>query len=208
MKILFCLTGWMNNYKGVTEDDPIIGGGSWIKDNGYGGEVYNFSTYYRSVDLCHFEIDDEYIDEYGEIDIHCGYVMTHGQIHIEKLGATQNDDYVNGILVVWLATHPIEGGIRIVGWYKDATVYRWPLNVELIGSDEEEIIDDTEEYLTYSIEALADKCMLLAPEHRTFRIPRATSSGSGIGQSQVWYGQGQKNLELVEKVKAYIADND
>ncbi len=205
MKILFCLIGWMKNYEGISEDDPIIGGGSWIKKFGYGCEEHNFSTYYKAAELCDFDIDDEYIDEYSEVEICCGFVNTsHGQIHIEKLGAGQNEEYISDVLVVWLASHPNEGGIRIVGWYEDAVVYRWECDPQA-DNEEDNSIDDNGKYLPYNIEALAAKCTIVDPETRTFRIPRATRSGAGIGQSQVWYAQGPKNHELVEIVKAYIA---
>ena len=53
-----------------------------------------------------------------------GYVQSVGDsIRIEKIGGNAKDDYVNNILVVWVSTKK-SGGQVIVGWYKNATVYR------------------------------------------------------------------------------------
>lgn len=46
-----------------------------------------------------------------------------GQINIDRLGGAGADS-VDGVLVVWTARRP-KGGTVVVGWYKDATVYRY-----------------------------------------------------------------------------------
>lgn len=57
-----------------------------------------------------------------------GYVEPGGRINLERLGAARlgvvyGADSVSDILIVWTAKRP-QGGIYIVGWYKNATVYR------------------------------------------------------------------------------------
>ena len=44
MRILFCKIGWMKYYKGVSEKDPIYNGGAFVRENGNGGEAYNFEA--------------------------------------------------------------------------------------------------------------------------------------------------------------------
>ncbi len=38
-------------------------------------------------------------------------------IKLEKLDANESDDKIDGITVVWTATHPTSGGSYIIGWY-------------------------------------------------------------------------------------------
>ena len=55
-----------------------------------------------------------------------GYVrLPHkrGKININKLGAQKDDSYIENMNVIWTAKDPW-GGTCIVGWYKNATVYR------------------------------------------------------------------------------------
>ncbi len=39
--ILVLNVGWMDKYKGLT-DDEITGGGDYVKKHGWGAEIYNF----------------------------------------------------------------------------------------------------------------------------------------------------------------------
>jgi hypothetical protein len=45
--------------------------------------------------------------------------VPHGVIKLEKLGAPKGAESVDGVLVIWVAKS------HIVGWYKNATVYRY-----------------------------------------------------------------------------------
>ena len=98
--ILYCRIGWMERYSGIINNDKPIHGGSYTKDN-IGHEVYNF-----------LECDGKY---YGYVE--------NKSIHIERLGASRNEDKIDNVLVIWFAKAP-KGGQKIVGWYKNATVYR------------------------------------------------------------------------------------
>lgn len=177
MAILFCRVGWMNNYNGQ-DDEEIIGG--CIADNGNltGGEIFNF---------------------YNNNGMYEGFVMTRKgseQIRIEKLGAKLNDEFIDGVLVVWMAVHPDEREVRIVGWYKNAKVYRkW---------QESNNGSRSLQKLKYNIEASVNDCMLLPLNRRDFSIPKATKLTPGYGRAYVWFAQADKNKELVEKVEKYI----
>ena len=100
LTIFYCRIGWMERYSGIINNDKPIHGGSYTKDN-IGHEVYNF-----------LECDGRY---YGYVE--------NKSIHIERLGASRNDDKIDNVLVIWFAKAP-KGGQKIVGWYKNATVYR------------------------------------------------------------------------------------
>ena len=101
MPLIFCNIGWMNKYNGIS-GDSIERGGKYNKHS-IGHEVCNFSNNKGTV---------------------YGYVQPVGDsIKIEKLGASKKDEAIDGVTVVWTAG-PESGGTVVVGWYKDATVYR------------------------------------------------------------------------------------
>lgn len=177
MNLLFCNTGWMNYYDG-TSSDSIQGGGSYIQDHGIGGEVFNFSKYNGK---CY------------------GYVRSsrNGITQINRLGANSKDEFIDDVLVVWLATHPIQGGVRIIGWYKNARIYRETIESP-VGTNRYEI------EFGHNIEALSEDCYLLPKDERTFIIPKATKTTGGIGRSNIFYCEGEKNESIKNSVIEYI----
>ena len=107
MKVLFARVGYMKFYKGPQiGDERPIGGGSYNK-NKIGGEAYNFT-----------KINDFIY----------GYFQPHMQepydINLQRIENDFDGESINNVLVIWFATNPIEKGQVIIGWYKNATVYR------------------------------------------------------------------------------------
>ena len=164
MPIIFLRIGWMEHYRGL-DGDAIAGGGAYVKKHGYGGEIFNFQPFNGSV---------------------YGFVHPPGPcIKINRLGAANADDRVTGVLAVWVASHPENGGSYIVGWYANATVYReWqapPPGANRHNSDADEDIG-------YNVAALYDNAVLLPSDERLFRIPNARwEPPFGMGQTNIWY---------------------
>jgi hypothetical protein len=102
-KILLVRTAWMKYYEGRANIDIPRSGAKYILQNKKGGELNNFKNrngkYY-------------------------GYIPFVGSVNITNLGAKATDELIKGITVVFCATHPVEKGMRVVGWYENATVYR------------------------------------------------------------------------------------
>lgn len=176
MPILFCNVGWMERYQGLRSDDQISGGGAYVKKEGRGHEVCNFCP---------------------ENDTLYGYVQTPGeQINLDRLGASSGDDSINGTTVVWTATRP-SGGTTIVGWYKNATVFRdYQKFKKVPRAQSQNAIDG------YRIKASVDGATLLPVDARVFEIPRQVKGG--MGQSNVWYADSPESAPLVKKVRALI----
>jgi hypothetical protein len=110
MPFLFCHISWMREYKGHhnTEDQPQRGG-RWVEENGTAHEC------------CNFLPDDNGV-VYGHVETSRGDNDT--QVGIEQLGGVNvKDNFIDGIDVIWTATHE-KGGKRVVGWYKNAKVFR------------------------------------------------------------------------------------
>jgi len=160
--MIFLNIGWMRDYKGITAaNGEIKGGGSFVQEAGYGYEMFNFLPY------------NGYM---------YGYVQPNkGSIRIERLGAPPKDSSIDDILAIWVAKRPRSGGVFIVGWYNNATVYRGCQPAPEGSKREYE-----GEKLGYYIKAKAkeEDYRLLPEGERVFQIPRGKG---GMGQSNVWY---------------------
>lgn len=104
MPLLFCNIAWMREYRGHRgRNDQPQRGGRWVEENETAHECCNFLPH-RGVVFGHVE-------------------SLNTTINIERLGALNGANRVEGIDVIWVATHD-DGGRRVVGWYRNATVYR------------------------------------------------------------------------------------
>jgi hypothetical protein len=161
--VLVCRIAWMDFYAGVIGGDKPTGGGAYVKEHGFGYEVFNFLPDHRGV----FR----------------GYVRPPGsgetRIKIEKLAADRGADQIDGVTVFWAATDPKRGGTRIVGWYADATVFR-----EWQPSPRERRVPNGED-AGFFVQAKAAR--LIPSDDRTLVIPRAARGVAGIGQANIWY---------------------
>lgn len=181
MRILFCNIGWMKYYDGQNDSDRLLNGGKWVKENQNGGEKYNFNN-----------LNGYY---YGYV----GYVEN---MRIERFqGITTKDQKVEDVLVVWVAKDNKQNN-KIVGWYKNATVYRKYKEFNINTTDRQHVF--------YRIKASVFDSTLLPIEKRTFDIPRASidKDGVGMGQSNIWYAEEEKSKTLVKKVIDYIEGYD
>jgi len=162
--IFFANIAWMQAYEGVTKIDKPKHGGSYIAEHGTGGEVTNFL---KQGEYCY------------------GYVPPHGDLALERIGGTRRTDTLSNVTVVWVSTSG-RFGFVIVGWYKNATVFRHAQRRG--GSD-------------YFVKAKVSDCTLLRVQERRFEIPRG---GGGIGQSNRWYADQPSSRALKRRVLEYV----
>ena len=167
-KMIFLNIGWMSRYAGV-RGDPISGGAKYLARHGYGHEMLNFKAYAGKM--------------YGTAPV------PHGTIKLEKLGAPKGADSVDGVLVVWVARS------LIVGWYKNATVYRHR-RLPPKSSDH----SYKGKPIRYYVTAAASDCKLLDPDARLgFPVPRAWERKQAMGRF-TWYADGKSNRAFRAKV--------
>ena len=200
MRVLFCKISNMKYYKGVCNDDVAMYGGAFVDEYGYGHEEFNFKPM---------------TNENKEEGSCFGFVEpksnrgTRNTLHIEKIegcAALKNEDYVNDVLVVWCAKRE-KGDMTVVGWYKNAAVYRDLQEYTLQWDNGEE----EERY--FNLEAYPEECVLLPSNERTreWYVPVSKVHGFGFGQSMIWYPnvlEAQAYLErLVEKIENYKGEN-
>ncbi|MCY3986118.1 MAG: DUF3883 domain-containing protein [Candidatus Dadabacteria bacterium] len=171
-KMVFFHIAWMQHYCKSDGSDPAIGPHRHLKNNGQAHECFNF------------------LPRNGRC---YGYFPGDRGIVISKLGAPKQAKHVDNVVCVWVAEHPEQKMKLIVGWYRNARVYRTrnheaePSGNQLNGKD-----------IQYSTVTFEDHCTLVPAPRRTFEIP--TRPG-GLGRSNVWYGG---NDRFREKVRDYI----
>lgn len=173
--VVFVNIGWMVKYNGPSSNDPTLGNFGFLKTDTVGHEAWNFKPLRNKV---------------------YGYVPRSAQIRIERLGGGRREDRLDGVTVVWLARNPRDKRTYVVGWYKNATVYRNSNTINLARSKAFTV--------GYQIEAPADLATLLAPDARIFPIPTAKKPGN-LGQSPVWYG---KDDSFRASVRNYITKGE
>lgn len=163
----------MDLYRGVASSDPPTGGGTYVKEHGFGHEAFNYEP-----------IGGEYL----------GYVQPQGSgINLGRLGGGKSDTHLDGVTVVWVATHPKEGGTRIIGWYRDARVFA-DFQDPAAREGRELPSGEVARFLVRSSHALR-----LPPDERLYKVPRGKG---GMGQSNVWYPAEEQAAPILK----YIAD--
>ncbi|MCU1801409.1 DUF3883 domain-containing protein [Pectobacterium parvum] len=194
MAILFCNIGWMEKYAGIIGDE-IKNGGEYVNKNKIGGEIINF---------------------YPSNEMYYGYVRNKGDFNLKKLTSDRDvikKGHVDGVDIVWVAKG--EKGRVIVGWYKNARVYKQrqiikenlklPVVGEILKKEQTpSSSDEHDEQGYYRFVAKQEDCVLLPVEKRHFEYP----SGKGfMGQTPFWYGNSEESKDYIKKVIKYINSN-
>ena len=152
-KMIFLRIGWMDRYQGLTGRDNISSGGSYVDQHGFGHEIFNFRP------------------SEGKV---YGYVQPPGKhenwedakINITRLGASAENESISGVLAMWVATL-LSGGAFVVGWYKNATVYR---NWQPAPSSSYRQYSEID--FGYHVTASVEDAVLIPPDESVFAIPQ------------------------------------
>ena len=203
-RVVFCRIGWGTDYSGP---EKLRYGGSYVEEHETGNEVLNFRPYQILTPdpISGTEkTQDMFLGSY-ETKSTNGKITN--QTHIEKirgLGALgRNDNQAEQITVIWFARSPDQSGSYIVGWYRDATVYRYY----------QDMYDENDDFVRgYNISCLCRDAVLLAPEERLreeWRIPRfRTVNGQkkyfGPGQANVWYAREPEADQFIRTILEQI----
>jgi hypothetical protein len=173
--IIYFNIGWMAAYAGHS-NDPISGGHQYLAEHAFGGEAFNF------------------LPDADGVVRGCRPGSNKG-LRIERLGAQDKAvSYVDGVTVVWMAREPKGGRTLVVGWYRNARVYR-----DAEPAPQPRLMPNGE-VIPVTAQAQATDAVLLPPTARTFRIESRRTADVGFGQSPAWYG----GSEVDNLVRAYI----
>lgn len=193
-KIVFFNISWMKEYDGNRPGNDIpINGGDFPKRNKYAGEERNYT-----------DVNGVF---YGHVETIRGENDT--SIDLTNLGAAPNDDKVDGVLVIWIAT-PVGGGKQVIGWWKNATVYK----KRLTGKHQLEFkLRDGYSYIT---KAKKVDCVLLSPIEREiypFSFPPHAKK-DWPGQNSRFYPTSKQSkqfknyfVDLMESIKSFNMSN-
>lgn len=165
-KILMCRIAWMKYYQGRANIDIPRSGSKYILENKTGGEIYNF----KNIN--------------GKVFANFPYISYPG---IHNLGAKKDDEFIDDVLLVFCAKHPVEGGIRVVGWYKKARIYSsWRIQ---------------NSHYYHGVAKYKD-IHLIPEDDRIFRLPDT------FGRSSLYYiSTHPEKTSLQLKLEKYIANN-
>lgn len=199
--IVFARIASMKYYKGITDKDTPENGGSYVTKNGDAHECYNFDA---------VNFDDGKSECFGFAMI-TGGGNCEVQLKIENIVGCANfkdEEYVEGVTVVWCAKANCTNSLRVVGFYKNATVFRHRQLLEFDNGDKQ----------GFNFVADKEDCVLI-PYQKRFSDGRwyIPTSGKnkydfGFGRSSVWYGgsrtKNKKEIEFVEKMIENIENYD
>lgn len=175
MRILYCRIGWAECYNGNIMDIPK-NGGSFNNDD-IGHEFYNFSCY-----------NGKYY----------GFFQLNGtNIHIDRISKEEADEYIDNVLVIWLATNPKNGGTRIVGWYKNARVYKNIQKVPYNVFEQREHKYDKKGNRYDDFFICSNNASIILPVEKRNKII------SKMGQQSIWYGDDETNKEVLKYIDNY-----
>lgn len=202
--IVFVRIADMYYYNGITDKDRPVNGGAYVNETGDAHECYNFSPV-------------EFIDE-GEFCL--GFSMlqskkgVNARFHIEKIVGCEvlkKDDFVHNVIVVFCSKAINSRTMRVVGFYKNATVFRH--------YQEQEFPDGYVQ--AYNFIAEKKDCVLLPYQERhsgkKWYIPMSKEKHTtfGFGQSNVWYAQEYKTnkklyeflSQMIQNIESYNGEN-
>ncbi|HUG82134.1 MAG TPA: DUF3883 domain-containing protein [Bryobacterales bacterium] len=170
-RVFFMNVGWMSGYRGM-DGDSITGGGKHVEEHRFGHEILNFLPYRGR---------------------NYGYgTAANDVIALERIAATNGADYLDGVLVVWVARSVV------VGWYQNARLYRkW--QDPPVGSNRVYQNDPIGYYAT----AKTSDCTLLDRDARMLRVPRAREVEGGMGR-YVWYAEDPLHRGFLQRLFALV----
>ena len=176
MNILFCNVGWMERYRGQQTGASIKGGGAFVEREGRGHEVCNF------------------YDHEGFV---YGYVESPGKNLDIKRIAGHESDFVDGVLIVWTAPLNGQAPAVVVGWYKDATVYRAFRKFDRVPPVHKKNLVNG-----YRFKVKRENTVLLPVDSRTHEIPKHQKGL--MGQANIWYADTPEGKPVVKSVLALV----
>lgn len=176
--VIFVNIGWMKYYDGPSDNDPLNPG--------------NFGYFKQEANRGRAPIGHESWNFHEQAGTMYGYIPREPGLDLTRLGADRNADHVDGVLVVFMARDPLEKVLKVVGWYRDASVHRSPKFMRRYGRIQ----------VGAMITARANRCHRLPVANRSLTIPTARKTEGGVGQSPVWYAA--RHPEIVREVWALV----
>ncbi|MDG6913320.1 MAG: DUF3883 domain-containing protein [Nitrososphaerota archaeon] len=197
-KVILAKTAWMTAYLGPLKGDRPRGKYRWIDKEGHlGAEAYNFKPS-PETGKCH------------------GYIAGRRGMNLARIDTSERGSRLGNVTIVWISKPPTGGELRVVGWYRNAT---------LLGSLDEDSgpwtdpeyaeAEWTDGTCPFICSVPRQRAILLPEEDRAAwvlpvairRIMKRTSvlyplSDDGTGTQSRWVGQLQGVLGRIKRFPA------
>ncbi len=182
--VLFARIGWMKYYNGPMIGDERPRGGGKYNKTGTGHEAFNFH-----------EIE-------GRLFGYFQPQMQASKIKLERIVPGTTEEMLKRVLAIFIATDPEHGSQRVIGWYRNATVYRNP----------QPSPPKERNGFNYFLVAEVSKAVLLPTDRRTQIVP---GGKGGFGQANICYLYDQSSKsksakwmsEALDFVQSYESEN-
>ena len=119
-------------------------------------------------------------------------------INVDKLTDVNRPDRVDGVTIIWTARHPTVGGSYVIGWYRDATVFRdWQLSPK----DSKRTVPGKKQQCGFYIIAKARDTRWLDRDERSLQVPRGKG---GMGQANVWFADSPRGRRFLQEFSKLV----
>ena len=190
-RVIFFNIAWMKNYQGNWETDIPVNGGQWIKEHGWGGEVYNF----QPLDGMMYGYVEPGLVEKGGRQRH----LNISRLYVKRPFG-RDIDSLSGVLVVWVASPKNGDYPEVVGWYENATIFR---SAQIPTQKSVRSLPNHKHPGEYFASAREEDCVLIPWQNRTHYLPK---KGEAFGHSNIWYAETGGGNTVKENVIKYIQD--
>jgi hypothetical protein len=184
-RVILGKIGWANRYEGL-EDDRPVGEFSGLRGGSLGHEAFNFKR----------APDGQY---YGY------FRAQHGNLNLKRIDSLSTGSTLGGVTVIWVS-RPLGHSLRVVGWYRNATVF-----ASTQTEDSPWIHDDYGGKGSYVCTAPAEGSALLPEEKReAWKLPKPVAKrmghtniryphlGSHSGERASWVGEMGDLIDRIE----------
>jgi hypothetical protein len=182
-RVVFINLTEMDEYNGLEAN--LKGGGAFIKQKGYGHEVFNFKN---DSGKCY------------------GYTPPWNKINLTRISKSISrdalGDYIDDALVIFTCSREHVGRL-ICGFYQHARVYAEPVS----DSRSTRVIDIGGQsiFVEYNLICDADDAVLINRKDRTKILPHSSGENdAGHGQHPVWYADEPKRQRLKNDMLDYV----
>ena len=189
-KTLFCNIAWMKRYSGISKDDKPFSGAKYVSETSDAYEKYNFLDYddgyqYGFVETKHPN---------GTVDLTASYK----KFNLEHFGEEYKDSvYADGILVIFFARNPSDMKFYIVGYYKNADVFK----IRQFAHH-----DDVEENIQYNLRCKKEDAILIDIDTRiSLNLPKDIQL---FHRQLFFYPYKSPNAEICTKIVENVLQYD
>ena len=189
-KVLFCNISWMKEYKGINRNDRPYSGAGYVLETGDAYEKYNFLPYedgnqYGFIETKHVSGSTDFQNDYKKFNL-----SNFGEEFSNKATA-------DGILVIFFARNPLDSKFYIVGYYKNASVYKERQFVHNNGIEED---------IQYNLKCQSKDAILIPANQRIpLNLPRDVQL---FYRQLFFYPDSSKVKDICEKIVENVSKYD